>query len=43
MYEKQGTSPCGALNSYIWNKCIGEIAVIALLWRNSWVVNEIVE
>lgn len=26
MYEKQGTPPCGALNSYIWNKCIGEIA-----------------
>lgn len=26
MYEKQGTPPCGALNSYIWNNCIGEIA-----------------
>lgn len=26
MYEKQGTPPCGALNSYIWNSCIGEIA-----------------
>ena len=26
MYEKQGTPPCGALNSYIGNKCIGEIA-----------------
>ena len=26
MYEKQGTPPCGALNSYIWNKCIEEIA-----------------
>ncbi len=26
MYEKQGTPPCGALNSYIWNKYIGEIA-----------------
>ena len=26
MYEKQETPPCGALNSYIWNKCIGEIA-----------------
>lgn len=26
MYEKQGAPPCGALNSYIWNKCIGEIA-----------------
>ena len=26
MYEKQGTLPCGALNSYIGNKCIGEIA-----------------
>ena len=25
MYEKQGTPPCGALNSYIWNRCIGEI------------------
>lgn len=26
MYEKQGTPPCGVLNSYIWNKCIDEIA-----------------
>lgn len=26
MYEKQGTPPCGALNSYIWNNCIDEIA-----------------
>ena len=26
MYEKHGTPPCGALNSYIWNKCIDEIA-----------------
>lgn len=26
MYEKQGTPPCGALNSYIWNNCISEIA-----------------
>lgn len=26
MYEKQGTPPCGVLNSYIWNSCIGEIA-----------------
>ena len=26
MYEKQGAPPCGALNSYIGNKCIGEIA-----------------
>ena len=26
MYEKQGTPPCGALNSYIGNKFIGEIA-----------------
>lgn len=26
MYEKQGTPPCGASNSYIWNNCIGEIA-----------------
>lgn len=26
MYEKQGTPPCGALNSYIWNRCISEIA-----------------
>lgn len=26
MYEKQGTPTCGALNSYIWNRCIGEIA-----------------
>ena len=25
MYEKQGTPPCGALNSYIWNNCIDEI------------------
>ena len=25
MYEKQGTPPSGALNSYIWNNCIGEI------------------
>ena len=28
MYEKQGTPPCGALNSYIWNNCIREIADI---------------
>ena len=28
MYEKQGTPPCGALNSYIWNNCISEIADI---------------
>mgnify|MGYP004659832873 FL=1 len=26
MYEKQGTPPCGALNSYIWKNCISEIA-----------------
>lgn len=26
MYEKQGAPPCGELNSYIWNNCIGEIA-----------------
>lgn len=26
IYEKQGTPPCGALNSYIWNRYIGEIA-----------------
>ena len=26
MYEKQGAPPCGALNSYIWNNCISEIA-----------------
>ena len=26
MYEKQGTPPCGALNSYIWSNCIDEIA-----------------
>ena len=26
MYEKQGTPLCGALNSYVWNNCIGEIA-----------------
>ena len=26
MYEKRGTPPCGALNSYIWNNCTGEIA-----------------
>lgn len=26
MYEKQGTPPCGALNSYIWNSCMDEIA-----------------
>lgn len=26
MYEKQGTPPCGALNSYIWNNCIGGLA-----------------
>lgn len=26
MYEKQGTPPCGALNSYMWSNCIGEIA-----------------
>ena len=33
MYEKQGTPPCGALNSYIWNKCIGEIADMELFRR----------
>ena len=43
MYEKQGTPPCGELNSYIWNNCIDEIAVIVLLWRIRWVVNRIVE
>lgn len=26
MYEKQGVPPCGALNFYIWNNCIDEIA-----------------
>ena len=26
MYEKQGAPPCGALNSYIWNSCMDEIA-----------------
>ena len=26
MYEKQGAPPCGALNSYLWNNCVGEIA-----------------
>ena len=26
MYEKQGTPLCGALNTYIGNKCISEIA-----------------
>lgn len=25
MHEKQGTPPCGALNSYIWSNCIDEI------------------
>ena len=43
MYEKQGTPPCSALNSYIWNNCISEIAVIALLWESSCVGNGIVE
>ena len=28
MYEKQGTPPYGALNSYIGNNCISEIAEI---------------
>lgn len=26
MYEKQRIPPCGARNSYVWNKSIGEIA-----------------
>nr|DAT97719.1 MAG TPA: hypothetical protein [Caudoviricetes sp.] len=33
MYEKQGTPPCGAFNTYIWNKCIGEIAGTVFLCR----------
>ena len=33
MYEKQGTPPYGALNSYIWNNCISEIADMELFQR----------